>query len=109
LAADQRSDGWIVLPVATAVKVLDKHRVEARARLLDVAAVLVLAVVGFSLVVLMYKLGYSAANATAFGGQAVLDRDRLFVIAMAEGAVGMASLCWVGYRLLAASGRRAGG
>jgi hypothetical protein len=93
--------------VATAVKVLDKHRVEARARLLDAAAVLVLAVVGFSLMVLMYKLGYSAATATA--GQPVLDRDRLFVIAILEGALGTAALCWVGFRLLGASGRRAGG
>jgi len=93
--------------VAAAVKVLDKQRVEARARLLDATAVLVLAVVGFSLMVLMYKLGYSAATATP--GQAVLDRDRLFVIAMVEGALGTASLCWVGFRMLSASGRRAAG
>lgn len=95
--------------MATAVKVLDKHRVEARARLADVAALLVLAVVGFSLMVLMYRLGYSASQASTGGGQAVLDRDRLFVVAMVEGALGTAALCWVGFRLLAASGRRAGG
>lgn len=93
--------------MATAVKVLDRHRVEARARLVDVAAVLVLAVVSFSLLILMYKLGYSAAQATG-GGQSVLDRDRLFVIAILEGALGTASLCWIGYRLLSAGGRRAG-
>lgn len=95
--------------MATAVKVLDKHRVEARARLLDVVSVLVLAVVGFTLMVLMYKLGFSAAQASATGGQAVLDRDRLFVIALVEGALGTAALCWIGFRLLSASGRRAGG
>lgn len=95
--------------MATAVKVLDKHRVEARARVLDVAALLVLAVVGFSLAVILYKLGYNAGEAVRNGGQLVLDRDRLFVVAIVEGALGAASLCWIGYRLLAAAGRRAGG
>ncbi|GEM_PF-3742477 len=94
--------------MATAVQVLDKHRVEARARLFDVAALLVLAVVGFSLLILMYRLGYTAAQAASEGGQTVLDRDRLFVVALAEGALGTASLCWVGYRVIAAGGRRAG-
>lgn len=94
---------------ATTVRVIDKHRVEARARVLDVAAMLVLAVVGFSLMVILYKLGYNAGEAMRNGGQAVLDRDRLFVVAIAEGALATAALCWVGYRLFAAAGRRAGG
>ena len=94
--------------MATAVKVLDKHRVAARARLVDVAALLILTVAGFSLMVMLYKLGYSAHDAFS-DANAVVERDRLFVVAIVIGSICTACLAWIGYRLLTATGRRPGG
>jgi len=91
--------------LATAVKVLDKHRVEARARVLDVAALLLLGAIVVSLAVIFYRLGWDAARATSFDP----SRDKWFVLVLIEGAVGALAFGWVGYRLFAAAGRRVGG
>lgn len=95
--------------MATAVKILDRHRFEARARILDVLAIGLLLVVGFSLMVVFYRLGYTAGEAVRTGGQAVLDRDALFAVAIAEGAVAVACVSWLAYRVFTSGSRQHGG
>lgn len=94
--------------MATAAKVLDRSRFEARARLIDVFALGVVVVVGAALVFDMYSLGYTAAEAASEGGDAVFERDRAFVRMVMEAFLAAAALSWIAYRLLSAGARRGG-
>lgn len=94
--------------MATAAKVLDRSRFEARARLGDVVALGLLVVVGFSMMTDMYALGHSAASAASDAG-ALADRDATFVRMIPQAGLGVAALSWIAYRLLSASARRVGG
>lgn len=87
--------------MATAVKVLDKHRFESRARVLDVLSIGVLLVAGFALMVTLYRLGFTAGEAYRSGGEIVLTRDALFAVAIVEGALGTLALAWLSFRVFA--------
>lgn len=91
--------------MANAAKILDQHRFEARARIADVVALGLLLVVGFFLMVEMYRLGHSLSAAAA-DGSLVAGRDARFVIVGVEGAVVAGCLSWIAYRLFSA--RRVG-
>lgn len=95
--------------MATAAKVLDRTRFEARARIIDLVALGVVVVVGAALVFDMYSLGYTAAYAASVGGEAVLDRDRAFVRMLMEAFLTAAGLFWIAYRLFTGGSRRVGG
>ena len=94
--------------MATAAKVLDETRFEARARIGDILAVGLVLVVGGVLFFEMYTMGFTAAAAAA-DGSGVLDRDKRFVMMIIEAAVVVASMGWIVYRLLSGSARRVGG
>lgn len=91
--------------MATAAKILDQQRFEARARLVDVVALGLLLIVGFFLMVEMYRLGFTLSQAAA-DGSLVAARDARFVVVGVEGAIMAACLSWISYRLF--SGRRLG-
>lgn len=93
--------------MATVAKVLDRTRFESRARVADVAALGVVIVVGAALVFDMYTFGYTAAQAVAGGGN-IVQRDQTFVRMLAESFVTAVALCWIAYRLVSGSARRAG-
>lgn len=95
--------------MATAAKVLDETRFEARARIGDIVALGIVVVVGAVLLFEMYTLGYSAAEAAAKGGALVFERDRRFVMMLIEAAVVVAGFGWIVYRLFSGSARRVGG
>lgn len=95
--------------MATAAKVLDRSRFEARARIADVFALGVIVVAGAALVFDMYAAGYSAAEAVMKGGESVVARDRAFVRMIIEAFVGAVAISWIAYRLFSAGLRRAGG
>lgn len=95
--------------MATAAKILDEHRFEARARIADVFALGLVIVLGAALVYDMYSFGYSAAAAASTGGSAVLQRDQAFVRMLAEAFLAAAGMSWIAYRLLSGSARRIGG
>lgn len=95
--------------MATAAKVLDRSRFEARARIVDVFALGMIVIVGAALVFDMYSLGFTAAQAAEEGGSAVFDRDRAFVRMVMEAFLAAVAMCWIAYRLLALGARRAGG
>lgn len=95
--------------MATAAKVLDDTRFEARARIGDVIALGLILVVGGALLFEMYSMGYTAGEVARSGGDAVLARDRTFVYMLIEVAIVVAGLGWIVYRLFAGSARRAGG
>lgn len=92
--------------MATAAKILDQHRFEARARVMDVLALGLLLIAGFFLMVEMYRLGNTLAQAAAEGGQLVAQRDARFVVVGVEGCIVALALGWISYRLF--SGRRLG-
>jgi hypothetical protein len=94
--------------MATAAKVLDETRFEARARIGDIVALGLVLVVGGVLLFEMYTMGYTAAAAAA-DGTGVLDRDRRFVMMIIEAAVVVAGMGWIVYRLFTGSARRVGG
>lgn len=94
--------------MATAARVLDDARFEARARIADILALGLVVVVGAVLLFEMYTMGYTAAAAAATGA-GVLERDRRFVMMTVEAAVVVAGMGWIVYRLLSGSARRAGG
>lgn len=95
--------------MATAAKVLDETRFEARARIGDIVALGIVLVVGAVLLFEMYTLGYTAAEAAANGGALVFERDRRFVMMLIEAAVVVGGLGWIVYRLFSGSARRVGG
>lgn len=95
--------------MATATRVLDETRFEARARIADIVAIGVVLVVGAVLLFEMYTLGYTASEAAARGGDLVLQRDRRFVMMIVEAAVVIAGFGWIVYRLFSGSARRVGG
>lgn len=95
--------------MATAAKVLDETRFEARARIGDVIAVGLVLVIGGALLFEMYSLGYTAADVARSGGDPVFARDRSFVFMLIEVALVMAGLAWIVYRLFSGSARRVGG
>lgn len=95
--------------MATAAKVLDRTRFEARARIIDIIALGLVVVVGSALVFDMYSLGYTAAEAAARGGQAVIDRDRAFVRMVMEAFLAAVGLSWIAYRLFSGGAKRIGG
>lgn len=88
--------------MATAAKILDQQRFEARARIVDVVALGLVFIVGFFLMVEMYRLGYTLSDA----GQSIASRDARWVVVGLEGCLLALSLFWVSYRLFA--GRRLG-
>lgn len=92
--------------MATAAKILDQHRFEARARIVDVLALGLLLIAGFFLMVEMYRLGNTLAQAAAEGGQLVADRDARFVVVGVEGVLVATSLAWISFRLF--TSRRVG-
>ncbi len=92
--------------MAHAAKILDHHRFEARARIVDVLALGLLLIAGFFLMVEMYRLGNTLAQAAAEGGQLVAQRDARFVVVGVEGSIVALALGWISYRLFA--GRRLG-
>lgn len=94
--------------MATVAKVLDRTRFEARARIIDILALGLVVVIGAALVFDMYTFGYQAAQAVASGGAGIVARDQVFVRMLAESFISAAALCWIGYRLLSGSARRAG-
>ena len=89
--------------MATAAKILDQHRFEARARIVDVVALALVFIVGFFLMVEMYRLGFTLSTT---GPGDVASRDARWVVVGVEGAVLAICLFWVSYRLF--SGRRVG-
>lgn len=95
--------------MATATKVLDRARFEARARLIDLFALGLLIVTAFSLMVDMYYLGATSIRAAAEGGSLVFDRDARFVRMLLQAGLFTASFGWTAYRVLSANARRAGG
>ena len=92
--------------MATAAKVLDQTRFEARARIGDVVALGLVVVVGAALLFNMYTLGYTAATATAAD---TVARDKRFVVAIIEAALVVGGFAWIVYRLFSGSARRVGG
>lgn len=94
--------------MATAAKVLDETRFEARARIGDVVALGLVVVVGAALLFNMYTLGYTAGE-IARGGGDVVARDKRFVMAIVEAALVVGSFAWIVYRLFSGSARRVGG
>ena len=92
--------------MATAAKILDQHRFEARARIVDVLALGLILIAGFFLMVEMYRLGNTLAQAATQGGQLVAQRDARFVVVGVEGCIVIMALSWISYRLF--SGRRLG-
>jgi hypothetical protein len=92
--------------MATAAKILDQQRFEARARVVDVLALGLVFIVGFFLMVEMYRLGFALSQAGTTGGQSVAARDARWVVVGVEGCILVASMLWVSYRLF--SGRRLG-
>lgn len=95
--------------MATATKVLDDTRFEARARIGDVVALGLVLVIGGALLFEMYTLGFTAGEAMRGGGELVLARDRSFVLMMIEAAVVIGAFSWIVYRLFSGTARRAGG
>ena len=95
--------------MATAARVLDDTRFEARARIGDVVALGILLVVGAALLFSMYSVGYSAGEVARSGGGEVFARDRTFVLMLIETAIVMGAFGWIVYRLFSGSARRAGG
>lgn len=94
--------------MATAAKVLDETRFEARARIGDVVALGLVVVVGAALLFNMYTLGYTAGE-IARGSGDVLSRDKRFVTAIIEAVLVAAGFAWIVYRLFSGSARRVGG
>jgi hypothetical protein len=92
------------MTMATAAKVLDRNRFEARARIGDLIALGLVVVVGFSLMVDMYAVGHASAT-----NPSDTSRDAQFVRAIAEFGIVVAALCWIAYRLFSGGARRAGG
>lgn len=95
--------------MATAARVLDETRFEARARIGDILALGVVLVVGAAMLFEMYTLGYNAGEAVRNGGTLVLARDKSFVLMLIEAAVVVMGLSWIVYRLFTGAARRAGG
>lgn len=93
--------------MATATRILDKTRFEARARVGDIVALGVLLVVGAALVFDMYTFGYTARLAEESGN--VIARDRRFIRMLMEAFLAACSLGWIAFRLFTASARRVGG
>ncbi|HUR69950.1 MAG TPA: hypothetical protein VM370_11950 [Candidatus Thermoplasmatota archaeon] len=93
--------------MATATRVLDDTRFEARARIGDVIALGIILVVGGALLFQMYTIGYSASEAARTGD--VYARDKTFVFMIIETAIVMLGFAWVVYRLFSGSARRVGG
>lgn len=84
--------------MATAAKILDQQRFEARARIVDVVALGLIFIVGFFLMVEMYRLGFTLSTTTAGD---VAGRDARWVVVGVEGALLTICLVWVSYRLFA--------
>lgn len=82
--------------MANAAKILDQQRFEARARIIDVAALGLLLIVGFFLMVEMYRLGHTLSTT---GGGDVASRDARWVVVGAEGSLMALCLGWITYRL----------
>lgn len=95
--------------MATAARVLDETRFEARARIGDIVALGVVLIVGAAMLFEMYTLGFSAGEAIREGGTLVLTRDKSFVIMLIEAAMVIMGICWIVYRLFSGAARRAGG
>lgn len=95
--------------MATATKVLDRAKFEARARIIDLLALGMLIVVAFSLMVDMYYLGWSAMSAAAAGGGVVYERDARFVRMLLQAGLFTSAFGWVAYRVLSGGARRLGG
>lgn len=95
--------------MATAAKVLDDTRFEARARIGDIIALGLILVIGGALLFEMYSLGYTAGEVARNGGSEVFARDRAFVFMLIEVALVMGGVGWIVYRLFSGSARRAGG
>lgn len=94
--------------MATVAKVLDRTRFEARARIADIVALGLVVVVGAALVFDMYTFGYTAAQLALVGGD-VVARDRAFVRMLVEAFIAAIAFCWIAYRMMTGSARRAGG
>lgn len=90
--------------MATAAKVLDRNRFESRSRVVDVLALGLVLVVGYSLMADMYSIGFAAGSSPTD-----TSRDAQFFRAVAEAMIVVAALCWIAYRLFSGSARRAGG
>lgn len=95
--------------MATAARVLDDTRFEARARIGDVVALGLILVVGATLLFEMYSIGYSAGEVFRNGGGEVFARDQAFVRMLVEVALVMGAFAWIVYRLFSGSARRVGG
>lgn len=95
--------------MASATKVLDRNRFEARARIGDILCLGLLVVIGFSLLADMYRLGYSASRAVDGGLSVIFERDALFARLFVQVGIVGAALSWIAFRLLSASARRVGG
>lgn len=95
--------------MATATRVLDDTRFEARARIGDIVALGIILVVGGALIFEMYSIGFTAGEAARSGGDQVFARDRTFVFMLIETAIIVAALAWIVYRLFSGSARRVGG
>lgn len=95
--------------MATATRILDETRFEARARIGDVVALGVVLVIGAALLFSMYTLGYAIGEAVQFDREFVLMRDRLFVVMMIEAVLVVGALGWIVYRLFTGAARRVGG
>lgn len=95
--------------MATAAKVLDETRFEAKARIGDVVALGLVVAIGAALVFDMYTLGFHLSEVAAGGTAAVAARDRAFVRALIEACLVVGALGWIGYRLFSGSARRVGG
>lgn len=94
--------------MATAAKVLDVSRFESRARIADILAIGVALVVGFSLMIEMYYLGYSSVQALGDPNM-VYERDAKFLRVIVQAGIFVASFGWIVYRVLSGSARRVGG
>lgn len=95
--------------MATAARVLDDTRFEARARIGDVIALGIILVIGAALLFQMYSVGHSAGEVARSGGNGVFSRDRTFVYMIIETAIVMGGFAWIVYRLFSGSARRVGG
>jgi hypothetical protein len=95
--------------MATVTNVLDRARFESRARLVDLLALGLLAVLGASLMVDMYYLGATSVLAVVRGGELVYTRDARFVRMALQAAILMLAFGWASFRLLSLSARRVGG
>ena len=92
--------------MATAAKILDRQRFESRARILDVIALGLVFLVGFFLMLDMYRLGFALSQAGTPAGQSIASRDARWVVVGIEGCLLVMSMLWVSYRLF--SSRRVG-